>query len=140
MRIGLVYATRTGHSKKIALAVAQALQVDAVDIRTKPVLGNIDLLYIVGGIYGGKSSPDLAAFVKTITGQHVKRAVLMTSSGGKTLTQSEIRQILVGSGVQVIEEEFICQGSILFVGVGHPNANDIQNAIAFATRTARQLA
>jgi len=82
MKVGLIYWTKTGHSKKIAEAVAQDLQIEAVDIQTKPKLENIDLLYIISGIYGGKSSPDLIEFVKTITGEQVKKAVIMTSSCG----------------------------------------------------------
>jgi flavodoxin len=131
MNIGLIYATKTGHSRSIALRLGEALGIQPLDIKNNPKLEEVDLLFIVGGIYGGKSSPELAAYLSNITSTQVKKAVLLTSSGGKTQKQSDVREILRANGVEVADEEFTCQGSILFVGIRHPNSTDLENAVAF---------
>ena len=135
MKVALIYATKTGHSKKIALAIEKEFRIQAMDIKTNPKLESVDLLYILGGVYGAKSAPELIEFVRSFDSQQVKRVALMTSSAGKTITQKEIRTLLVNKGIAVLEDEFICQGGFLFVGVGHPNVKDINNAIEFVKRT-----
>jgi flavodoxin len=132
MKLGLIYATMTGHSRKIARAVEETLGVEAVDIKTNPKLESIDLLFVVGGIYGGAATPELLEFLKHVNSAQVKKAVLLTSSGGKTAKQSDVRAVLTGNGIEVAEEEFTCQGGFLVVGIGHPNKTDLQNAVAFA--------
>jgi flavodoxin len=138
MKIGVIYYTKLGHSKKIAQAIANDLGVKAQDIRDPLQLGNIDILYIVSGIYGGKSAPELLKFVKTLDHPQVKKAFLLTSSGGKTTRAEEVRAVLSENGIPVGEEEFTCQGAIFLFGMGHPNKADIQNAIQFAQRTSSQ--
>jgi hypothetical protein len=134
MKIAVIYYTILGHSKKIAQAVAQEFQVKAQDIRAKPELNDVDLLYIVSGIYGGRSAPELLAYLRTLNRQQINQAWLITSSGGKTTPAADVRLVLTERGIPVADGEFTCQGAILFVGMGHPNQADIHNAIAFARR------
>jgi flavodoxin len=131
MNISVIYYTKLGHSKKIAQAIANELGVKAQDIRENPEIKDVDLLYIVSGIYGGKSAPGLLEFLKTLDGQQIKRAYLLTSSGGKTTRAAEVRTVLTELGIPVVEEEFTCQGAIFLFGMGHPDKTDIQNAIQF---------
>ena len=55
-----------------------------------------------------------------------------TSSAGKTVKQTSIRDILVKNNIEVLKEEFVCQGSFLVVGFRHPNKADIDAAISYA--------
>lgn len=137
MKITIIYCSKLGHSKKIAREIAQELQVKAHDFRENPELNDVDLLFIVSGIYGGESAPELLEFLRTLDHQQVNRASLLTSSGGKTTPAAQVRAILTLLGIPVAEEEFTCQGAIFFVGMGHPNKTDIQNAISFVRRTSQ---
>ena len=65
----VVYATRTQHSKKIAAAIAQALDTKAVDVTDNPRVPETELLFIVAGIYGGDSLPELLSFVTNLDPQ-----------------------------------------------------------------------
>ena len=132
MKKTIIYATMTGHSKKIALAIADELKIDAYNVKDKPILEKIDTLYIVGGLYGGKSSPQMIEYVNTLKGEHIKRAVLITSSAKKTAKQLDTREMLQSKGINVLEDEFTCQGSFLLIGLRHPNKDDIANAVEFA--------
>ena len=74
----VIYYSKLGHSKKIGQAIANKLGVKAQDIRENPEIKDVDRLYIVSGIYGGKSAPQLLEFLKTLDGQKIKRAYLLT--------------------------------------------------------------
>ena len=133
-QLAIVYATLTRYSKKIAVAMDITLRVKAENVSTSPVLGEVDLLYIVGGIYGGKSLPSLMKFVKTLDPARVKRAVLVTSCARKQ-RQDGVRMLLQEKGIEVLEE-ILCPGSFLFLSYGHPNEGDIQRTADSAARLA----
>jgi flavodoxin len=130
----IVYRTKTGHSRKIANAMAQTLDIKAVDLKEEPNIPPVDLLFIVGGIYGGKSNPDLIAFAESLDAQHVKQAALITSCASRKFFQKEVRAALVAKGIEVATEEVVCWGSFLIYGWGHPNQQDYTAAIEFAKK------
>ncbi len=130
----VLYATMTGHSRKIAKAVGKALDVRVLDIRTRPLLADVDLLFIVGGVYGGKSLPALLEYVKGLDKECVKKAVLVTSSA-REQKQDDLRRLLHEKDIEVLDE-FACPGSFLFLRFGHPNKRDIEQAVAFAVKIA----
>jgi flavodoxin len=134
MKTALVYFSRTGHSKRIAKAIAEALQIAALDVKSEPVLNEVDLLFIVGGIYGGASSPELKAYAEGLSKSSVKKAALITSCLNRIHRQSMIREILTRKGIDVAPDEFVCRGSFLFFGLGHPSKEEIDAAISFARK------
>lgn len=133
MSSAVIYQSMTGHSRKIAEAVAAALQVEAQAVGTATLSQDDQLLFIVGGIYGGKSHPKLLSWLAQANLQHVRLAVLMGSSMGKK-EQPMLRAALEARGIQVLAEEFHCLGSFLFMGLGHPNQQELAEAAAFAVR------
>lgn len=134
MRTAIIYFSKTGHSKKIAKAVSEALHIQAEDIRTNPKLSDIDLLFVAGGIYAGKSNPAMIRYVSGIDRSMAKRAALLTSCAGKETRQDMVREALQKNGIEVAAEEFMCRGSFLFMGRGHPDQAEVDAAIAYARR------
>lgn len=134
-KIGVVYATVTKHSRKIALALGEALGVDAKPIGNRPDVKNLDLLFIVGGIYAGKSMPKLLEYVGRLDAGSAKAVALVTSCASKENRQDGVREILVQKGIKVVDE-VLCQGSFLCASSGHPNKADVDEAVAFALRLA----
>jgi flavodoxin len=132
-KVSIVYATKTRHSKKIAEAIGKALNIKAENVSTRPVLEDMDLLFIVGGIYGGESLPLLLDFVKALDRGKVKKAALVTSCASKKHRQDSVRKLLQQKGIEVLDE-IICPGSFLFLRFGHPNKRDIEEAVNFAVR------
>lgn len=123
--------TKTGHSKKIAQSIANELELEALDAKTNPDVRATDLLVIVGGIYGGRSNPELVEFLMKIDSTAVKHAVLITSCASKKFFQKEVRAVLSENGIDVYPKEFVCRGNILFIGLGHPNKQDFAEALEF---------
>jgi len=130
----IIYFTKTGHSLKIAKRIEKEMQVEALNVKDHPNLENVDLLFVVGGIYGGKSDPKLLNYIDTLNGGSVKKAVLMTSCTGMKNSQDEVRQRLEAKGVEVSKDEFMCKGNFLIFGWGHPNKEDLKNAVDFAKK------
>lgn len=135
--IAVLYATKTQHSKKLAEAVGSALNVKAQNITDNPNLSDAELLFIVGGIYGGVSLPELLTFVNGMETPALKRAALITNCASGKQRQAALRKILEDKGIQVVDE-FVCKGAILFVSLPHPNAKDLKNAVEFAQKIAAQ--
>ena len=134
MKTKIVYRSKTGHSRKIASALAESLSIEAIDLKKQTDIGTVDLLIIVGGIYAGQSNPDLVAFAKTLNPSHVKRAALVTSCASRKFFQKEVRAELIAQGIDVVTEEAVCWGSCLFHGWGHPNHEDFETASAFVRK------
>ncbi|MEG0614250.1 MAG: flavodoxin domain-containing protein [Oscillospiraceae bacterium] len=131
MKIGVIYSTISGHSKKIAKAIAQKCSIPAYNIAENPPLNCFDLLFVVSGIYSGSSKPELLDFVKNLTPENVKLVTLITTSMNVTKSV-QIRKALSLQKVQVSEEEFTCMGGFLFAGFSHPNKSEIAEIVAFS--------
>lgn len=136
MKTAVIYFTKTGHSKRIADAVAEALNVKSANISEDPDLTEVDLLFIVGGIYGSKSDPKMIGYVSKIDGKMVRKAALVTSCASNRRKQDMVRETLTKNGIEVIPDEFVCKGRFLFLRPGHPDKTDISNAAAFAKKHA----
>ncbi len=128
---GIVYATKTKHSKKLAEAIGTALNIKAENIASQPHFKDIDLLFIIGGIYGGESMPELLEYVRKLTPSMVKSVALVTNCGSGKQKQITVRKILEDNGIRVIDE-FVCKGAILIVAVSHPDAMDLEKATEYA--------
>ena len=136
-KISVIYATKTKHSQKIANAVAAVLGVPAQNVLDRPTVSEADLLFIIGGIYGGESLPELLDYASGLTAQQVKSAALITSCASGKQGQKSVRNSLESNGIPVVDE-YLCYGSIMFVRAGHPNKAELQSAAAFAAQLAGQ--
>ena len=76
----------------------------------------------------------MVEYVEKLDSSMVKKAVLITSCASKKHRQDPVRDALVSNGIQVAPGEFICRGSFLFLGAGHPNRKDINDAISFVRK------
>lgn len=131
VKTGILYATRTKHSLKIAEAIGTGLNVKPENIDARPRFTDLDMLFIVGGIYGGESMPELIEYVRSLYPSAARSVALVTNCGSGRQRQSTVRGILEGNGIKVVDE-FVCSGAILFVALRHPDKEDLANAVYFA--------
>ncbi|MGB7595043.1 MAG: flavodoxin domain-containing protein [Erysipelotrichaceae bacterium] len=130
-KIAVIYATKTKHSKRLAEEICSVLKVKAKNITEKPDLHDIDLLFIVSGIYGGASMPELLNYIEEMEAPALKHIVLVTSCASGKQRQDAVRRIFEEKGIEVIDE-FVCKGAFLFVSINHPNSKDLKDATDFA--------
>lgn len=138
MNIHVIYHTKTGHSRKIAHAVARSLDLEAADLKDLNGPPVSDLMFLVTGVYGGKADPKVTDFIAQISPENVKQVCLITSSMGN-IPQAELRQLLQSRGVNVLRDEYTCKGSFLLFGLGHPSSGELQQAADFARSVADAL-
>lgn len=118
-------------------AVSKSMGLTAHNLKDTPVPGEIDLLILATGIYASQSDPALLGWIEKLGPGQVKRAALITSSMSRGY-QAAVREALTKKGVKVDGDEYTCKGSFLFFGLGHPDATEIEGAIAFAKKAAAQ--
>lgn len=129
--VGIVYATKTNHSKKIAKAIGEKLNQKVYNVSECKETKRMDLLFVIGGIYGGESLPSLIEFVKGLSGDDIKKVVLITSSLTKAKGQESLRKLLEEKGIKVVKE-IMCKGSFLFFGLGNPSKKEIEDTASIA--------
>ncbi|MDW7657296.1 MAG: flavodoxin domain-containing protein [Bacillota bacterium] len=134
MKTEVIYLSKTGHSRKIARAIAAEFHNPPGDINGNPRLSDVDLLFIVGGIYGGVSSPKMLEYAGKLKNTYAKRVALVTSCASAKMKQDQVRTILEQNGIVVMPDEFVCRGSFLFFHLGHPSKKEVADAVAFAKR------
>lgn len=142
MNIKVVYHSSTGNTKKLALAIADALHVPAETASDSTMHAGepIDLLLLGDGIYAGKPSKAVIAFVGQLTPQAVKNAAIFATYGGQKKIGAELQALLESKGVRVIAEPYLCRGKAwVIANRSHPNEAEIQGARAFAEAAVAQL-
>ena len=132
IKIAVVYRSMTGHSKKIARAIAGELGVEVQDVKGKPSFKDVDLMFVVGGVYSGESLPEMLEFVRTLDSAAVKKVALVTSSASDKVGQDEVRAVLKSNDIKIANQEYRCRGNFLVYKMGHPNKKEIADAVEFA--------
>lgn len=138
--ISVVYATKTQHSKKLAEAIGKEFDVEAKNIAEHPQPKAAGLLFLVGGIYAGRSNPDLISYAEKLDASIARKVVLVTSSASTIhRNQRDLRTLLVKKGIDVVDE-ITCTGGFLFIKFSHPNKMDIQAVVEAAKDISRKAA
>lgn len=66
MNSSVIYFSKTGHSKKLAEAIGKEINIPVTNINTNEKIKEADLLFIVGGIYAGKSAPEMIKYISSL--------------------------------------------------------------------------
>lgn len=101
MKTMMVYSTKTGHTKKVADAIAKPLGITAHSLKEDLTIENVDLLFIGSGIYAGKISSELESFVNTLEKENVKKFAPFVSNVTGTKPLPKVREILQKKGIEV---------------------------------------
>lgn len=116
MNTAIVYYSMTGHSKKLAKKMGEALGIKVYSIKDNPQLENIDLLFIVSGIYAGIRFESLVNFTKTLNPEQIKKAAIVTTCCSDRPYQDGVKEELLNKGIEVVNDEIICKTGFLFFG------------------------
>lgn len=130
MKTAVRYFTRSGNTKKLALAIAEALQVEAKEVSV-PLEENTDILFLGSSVYAAGVDDAIKRFIADNRGKigtiyNFSTAALISS------TYKQVQKLAQENGVQIAEEEFHCRGSFALLHRSHPDEEDLKNAAAFA--------
>jgi menaquinone-dependent protoporphyrinogen IX oxidase len=130
MNIEVRYLSKSGNTKKIAYAIAQAVGALEKPI-TQSVPENTDILFLGGAVYYGGVDGELKQYIKTLKGKTNKVAVFSTSAM-KASAYPQMKKLLQEQGIEVLNQEFHCWGKFLKVHGSRPNTEDLRLAEKFA--------
>ena len=132
----IIYDSRGGNTRKLADAIAEELEAEAVDVSVTATVPGTGVLFLGSGYYGGKPGKNILKFIETHDFRGRRVALFGTSGGGKGLEVEAMAEALKGKGATVIGK-YYCSGQfLLFVSQGHPNVTDLDAARKFAREMA----
>ncbi|MCR4391340.1 MAG: hypothetical protein NUV94_00835 [Candidatus Acetothermia bacterium] len=138
-RIRVVFASRTGNTRKVADAIAQAVGGELVDVRKSPHcdLSQAGFLFVGDGVYMGRPSKAMVRFLQGLSVPAGLKAAVFGTYGAQAKQLDVLARLLEEKGIEVVDR-FACPGRDWFaLGLlkrGRPNQDELRAAQAFARR------
>ena len=137
MKIAVRYYTKTGHTKRLAEAVAEAAGVEALPIST-PVEEPVDILFLGNSWYAFSIDPEVRDFIRSLDKDKVGKIVNFGSAAMLNSTWKKVKAEADKAGIAMDEREFHCKGEFKGIHKGRPNEEDLAAAAAFAKSIAEE--
>ncbi|MCR4934906.1 MAG: flavodoxin [Oscillospiraceae bacterium] len=131
MKCAVRYYTKTGNTKRLAEAVAEALGVAALPI-SEPVAEPVEFLFLGNSYYAFSIDPEVRNFIRGLDRAKVGRIVNFGSAAMLNSTCKKVKAEADKVGVPMDQREFHCRGEFKGIHKGRPNAEDLAAAAAFA--------
>ena len=129
MKIAVRFHTRSGNTKRLAEAAAQAAGVTAESVSV-PLGEKVDILFLGSSVYGGKPDTEVTNFINA-NADKIGKIVVFGSTALKRSTLGKIKEEAAKYGVTVCDMEFSCPGSFMFLHKNRPNDQDCEKLKAF---------
>ena len=133
MKVAVRYYTKTGNTKKLAEAVAEAAGTEALPL-SEPIGEKVDILFLGNSYYAFSIDPEVRNFVRSLDRSKVGRIVNFGSAAMLNSTYRKIKAEAEKVGVLMDEREYHCKGEFKGLHKGRPNEEDLKAAAAFARR------
>lgn len=134
MSIAVRYYTRSGNTKKLADAIAQAVNTEAKDV-TAPLTEKADILFLGCSYYGFDIDEAVKAFITGNKG-FIGRIVCFGTSAMMRSMKKPVTKVAETVGIAVADEDFHCRGEFGPFHKGRPDAKDLSRAADFARKIA----
>jgi flavodoxin len=131
MRVAVRYYTKTGNTKRLAEAVAKAVNAEALPISV-PVKEPVDVLFLGNSYYAFTIDPEVRDFIRSLDKSKVGRIVNFGSAAMLNSTWKKVKAEAEKVGIAMDEREFHCKGEFKGMHKGRPNEEDLKAAAAFA--------
>ena len=133
MKIAVRYYTKTGNTKRLAEAVAEAVGAEALPIST-PLTEPVDILFLGNSYYAFSIDPEVRDFVKSLNKDMVGRIVNFGSAAMLNSTYKIVKAEADKVGIPMDEREFHCKGEFKGLHKGKPDESDLKAAAEFARK------
>ena len=131
MKIAVRYYTKTGNTKRLAEAVAEAVGAEALPI-SEPVTEKADILFLGNSYYAFSIDPEVRKFVQGLDKKLVGKIVNFGSAALLNSTYKKVKAEADKVGIPMDEREFHCRGEFKGIHKGKPDVDDLAAAAAFA--------
>ena len=133
MTIAVRYYTKTGNTKKLAEAIAQAVGAEALPI-SEPIREPVDILFLGNSYYAFSIDPEVRAFIRGLDKKKVGRIVNFGSAAMLNSTWKKVKAEAEKVGIPVDDQEFHCRGEFKGIHKGKPDEADLKAAAEFAKK------
>ena len=133
MKIAVRYYTKTGNTKRLAEALAKAVNVEALPIST-PVGEPVDILFLGNSYYAFSIDPEVREFVRNLDRNKVGKIVNFGTAAMLNSTYKKVKAEADKIGIPMDEREFHCKGEFKGVHKGKPDEADMQAVAEFARK------
>ena len=133
MKVAVRYYTKTGNTKKLAEAIAEAVGAEALSLNT-PIEEPVDILFLGNSYYAFSIDPEVRNFVRSLDSSKIGRIVNFGSAAMLNSTWKKVKAEADKIGVPMDEREFHCKGEFKGMHKGRPNEEDLKAAADFAKR------
>lgn len=131
MKTAVRYYTKTGNTKRLAEAVAEAVGVQALPISV-PITEPVDVLFLGNSYYAFTIDPEVRGFVRSLNKETVGKIVNFGSAAMLNSTYKKVKAEADKAGIPMDPREFHCRGEFKGIHKGRPNDEDLNAAAAFA--------
>ncbi len=131
MKTAVRYYTKTGNTRRLAEAVAEALGVDALPL-SAPIAEPVDILFLGNSYYAFSIDPEVRDFVRSLDKEKVGRIVNFGSAAMLNSTYKKVKAEADKVGIPMDEREFHCKGEFKGIHKGKPDETDLRAAAEFA--------
>ena len=131
MKIAVRYYTKTGNTKRLAEAIAQAVGVEALPI-SSPVTEQVDVLFLGNSYYAFSIDPEVRSFIRSLDKSMIGKIVNFGSAAMLNSTYKKVKAEADKVGIPMDAREFHCKGEFKGLHKGKPDAEDLSAAAAFA--------
>ena len=133
MKVAVRYYTKTGNTKRLAEAVANAVGVEALPIST-PVTETVDILFLGNSYYAFSIDPEVRDFVRGLDKNKVGKIVNFGSAAMLNSTYKKVKAEADKAGISMDDREFHCKGEFKGIHKGKPDETDMKAAAEFARK------
>ena len=137
MKIAVRYYTKTGNTKRLAEAVAEAVGTEALPL-SSPIEEPVDILFLGNSYYAFSIDPEVREFIRKLDKNKTGRIVNFGSAAMLNSTYKKVKAEADKVGIPVDAREFHCKGEFKGVHKGRPNAEDLAAAADFAKTIIRE--
>ena len=131
MKIAVRYYTKTGNTKRLAEAVAKAVNTEALPLES-PIDEPVDILFLGNSYYAFSIDPEVRKFIQSLDRSKVGHIVNFGTAAMLNSTYKKVKAEADKIGIPVDEREFHCKGEFKGLHKGKPDADDLKAAAAFA--------
>ena len=131
MKTAVRYYTKTGNTKRLAEAVADAVGTEALPISV-PVDEPVDFLFLGNSYYAFSIDPEVRNFIRSLDADKIGRIVNFGSAAMLNSTWKKVKEEADKAGISMDEREFHCKGEFMGIHKGRPDGNDLKAAADFA--------
>ena len=131
MKIAVRYYTKTGNTKRLAEAIAEAVGAEALPLNA-PIEEPVDILFLGHSYYAFTIDPEVREFIRKLDKNSVGRIVNFGSAAMLNSTYKKVKAEADKAGIRMDEREFHCKGEFKGIHKGRPNEKDLAAAADFA--------